>query len=102
MAGPDLLPEIAGRIMADPVKVDDPGMRFGAVADQITGGGPQVDRKAQAFGNHRGAGDQRFHRVQGAQGVVGEGGRTEAKPDLVQALAGAHQNGKAARADLGI
>ena len=35
VAGAKLFPEVGNRVVADPVKVDHPGMRLGAVADQI-------------------------------------------------------------------
>ena len=65
LTGAQLLPELRDRVVGDPVKVDHPGMGFGAVADKITMGGAQVDRKAKAFGNDGLACDQGVERMQG-------------------------------------
>jgi hypothetical protein len=88
--------------VADAVKVDHPGMGLGAVAHEIAAGRTQVDGKAEAVGDDGFARNQRLTRMQGGKVGVGQDGLAVAKADLVQALAFADKDGKAARADLGI
>ena len=45
-AGPDVFPEVSRVVMADQVKVDDAGMGFGAVADEVAFAWVQVDGEA--------------------------------------------------------
>ena len=100
--GMDRLPEFGRVIMADAVEVDDTGMRLGAVADEVAGGGPEVDREAEAVVDDGLDVDELFGFVPGAQIGVREYRLTLPEPDLVQAHAGAHEHREGAGADLGI
>lgn len=102
VAGPDLLPEIGRGIMTDLVEINDARMRLGAIADQIAGARPQIDREAQPFGNRGLAVDKPLNLMQRHQLCIGEDGLAVAEANLVEPHTGTHQHGKRPRADFRI
>ena len=89
-----LFPELQRIVMADPVKIDHPGMGFGAVAHQRALCRLQIDGEAEAAIDHRLAVDKRCLGVDSAQGGVVQHRLTLAKTDLVEPHAGADKHGE--------
>ncbi len=88
--------------MPDQIQVDDPGMRLGAIADQIARSRLQIDGKPQSLADHGLAIHQRSFGMQSGQITVRHNGLTLTESNLVQPHPWAHQHREGAGADLGI
>ncbi len=77
-------------------------MGFRAVADEIALSGAQIDGKAKAFGDHRGAGDERAFAVQRRQFGIRQNRLPAPEPDLVQPHPRPHQDREGTGADFGM
>jgi len=100
--GMHLFPVFGGVVVIEFRKINDTGVRFGAVSDKRACRGLQIDGKAKPFGNCGGARDDGRLGMQRAQGVIVDDGFAAAKDDLVEHLAWLGDDGKRPRANLDV